>query len=442
MRLRATVAAAVLFASSLVASSLAANAAMKISFWHAMTGANADVITRLTQEFNASQNDFQVVPVYKGPYADTMNAGIAAFRSGRAPDILQVFDAGTATMTAFRGAIKPVEDLMRETGERFDPDGYLPSVVSYYSTVDGGMLSLPFNSSSMVMWVNLSAFRAAGLDAGHLPRTWPDVFDAARKLRATVAPTCGFSSAWITWALIEQFSAWHNLPVATQANGIAGPGAELVFNGPMQERLLASLVELQGDRTFDYSGRTDGGEPRFLSGECPIFLTSSGFYGAVKANAKFDYVAAPMPYFPDVADAPQNSIIGGASLWVMGGRNARQNLGVARFFAYISDVDRQVALHKESGYLPITRAALREIRNSGFYALVPSLEVPLLELTNRPPTVNSRGLRLGNLVQIRDVWAEEIEAALKRQKSAKDALDAAVLRGNVLLRRFENAQTR
>ena len=193
----------------------------------------------------------------------------------------------------------------------------------------------------------------------------------------------------------------------------------------------------RGRNRGNYSGRTNGSEGRFTSGECGLFLTSSAFYGNVKATAKFDYAAAPMPYYPDVAGAPQNSIIGGASLWVLGGKSANEYKGVAKFFAFLSDTDRQAKLHQESGYLPITKAAYEKTKESGFYDKNPILEVPLKELTNKPPTENSRGLRFGGMVQMRDVWSEEIEAALAGKKSAKEALDAAVSRGNQMLRQFE-----
>ena len=123
-----------------------------------------------------------------------------------------------------------------------------------------------------------------------------------------------------------------------------------------------------------------------------------------------------MPYYPDVAGAPQNSIIGGASLWVMGGKKPEEYKGVAKFFAFLSDTDRQAKLHKESGYLPITKAAYAKTKADGFYEKNPILETPLKELTNKEPTENSRGLRFGNMVQMRDVWSEEIEAALGRQE--------------------------
>ncbi|MDB5510669.1 MAG: extracellular solute-binding protein family 1 [Enterovirga sp.] len=419
-----------------------AAAQTEIQWWHAMTGGNNDVVVRLSEEFNASQKDYKIVPSYKGSYPDTMNAGIAAFRANNAPHILQVFEVGTATMMSARGAVKPVYQLMQEANETFDPKSYLPAITGYYSTAKGEMLSFPFNSSSMVMWVNKDALKKAGLNADQPPKTWPEVFEAAKKLKGAGYATCGFSNAWATWANIEQLSAWHNLPLATKANGLDGFDTELKFNGPVQVKHLQSLVDLQKDKTYDYSGRTNAGEGRFTAGECPLFLTSSGFYGNVKGNAKFDWTAVPMPYYPDVQGAPQNSIIGGASLWVMGGKSAAEYKGVAKFFTFLSDTDRQARLHQESGYLPITRAAYDKTKASGFYEKNPALETALVELTNKEPTENSRGLRLGNLVQIRDVWSEEIEAALAGGKSAKEALDTAVSRGNQMLRQFERSATR
>jgi sn-glycerol 3-phosphate transport system substrate-binding protein len=423
-----------------LATSTSAFAQTEIQWWHAMTGANNDVVNRLAEEFNASQKDYKVVVSYKGQYADTLNAGIAAFRAGNAPHILQVFEVGTATMMGAKGAIKPVHQLMADAGEKFDPKSYLPAITGYYSTAKGEMLSFPFNSSSMVMWINKDELKKAGVN--EIPKTWPEVFDAAKKLKAAGHNTCGFSNAWASWANVEQFSAWHNIPMATKANGLDGFDTEMKFNSPAHVKHLQNLIDLQKDKTYDYSGRDSKSEGRFTSGECAIFLTSSGFYGNVKANAKFDFTSAPMPYYPDVQGAPQNSIIGGASLWVMGGKSADEYKGVAKFFTFLSDTDRQAKLHQESGYLPITKAAYEKTKASGFYEKNPVLQTPLIELTNKEPTENSRGLRFGNMVQIRDVISEEMEAALAGQKPAKDALDTAVTRSNQILRQFERSVSR
>src|SRR3979490_2330734 len=412
-----------------------AYAVTELQWWHAMTGGNNDVVNKLAEEFNASQPDYKVVPSFKGSYPDTMNAGIAAFRAGNAPHIIQVFEVGTATMMSATGAVKPVYQLMKDANEPFDPKAYLPAITGYYSTSKGDMLSFPFNSSSMVMWINKDELKKAGI--AERPKTWPEVFDAAKKLKAAGHTTCGFSNAWATWANIEQFAAWHNLPIGSKANGLDGFDTVLQFNSPLHVKHLQNLIDLQKDKTYDYGGRTNGGEARFGSGECAIFLTSSGYYGTAKGTAKFDFTSAPMPYYPDVTGAPQNSIIGGASLWVMGGKKPEEYKGVAKFFAFLSDTDRQAKLHQESGYLPITKAAYEKTRADGFYDQNPTLPTPLKGLTNKEPTTNSRGLRFGNMVQMRDLWAEEIESALAGKKTAQEALDAAVARGNAMLRTFE-----
>jgi len=411
-------------------------AQVEIQWWHAMSGPNGDRVVKIANDFNASQKEYKVVPTFKGSYADTMNAGIAAFRAGGAPHILQVFEVGTATMMAAKGAIKPVYQLMKEAGEPFDPKSYLQAVTGYYSTAKGEMLSFPFNSSTSVMWVNLDALKKAGIDK--VPATWPEVFADATKLHAAGYDKCGVSSAWFTWVNIEQFTAWHNIQLATKANGLDGFDTMLTFNkSPVVVRHFENLAKYQKDKIFDYSGRTNEGEGRFTSGECPLFLTSSAFLGNVIAAAKFNYTSAPMPYYPDVAGAPQNAIIGGASLWVMGGKTAAEYKGVAKFLTYLSKPEVQVWWHEQTGYLPITNAAYELAKKEGYYAKNPAAEVSIKQMTNKPPTENSRGLRLGNLAQIRDVWMEEIEQALAGKKTAKAALDAAADRGNAMLRQFQ-----
>ncbi len=431
---------ALLAAAAFTLGTTTASAQIEIQWWHAMTGGNNDVIVKLASDFNAANPEYKVVPSFKGSYPETMSAGIAAFRAGNAPHIMQVFEVGTATMMSAGGAIKPVQVMMKEAGETFDPATYLPTITGYYSTTKGEMLSFPFNSSSAVMWYNKDALEKIGMKEP--PKTWPELFDTAKKLRANGFEKCGFSTAWTTWLNIEQLSAWHNVPLATKANGMDGFDTELKFNTDFHVRHLNSLVELQKDKSFSYSGRTNTGEGRFPSGECPIMLTSSAFFANVSANAKFNWANAPMPYYPDVAGAPQNSIIGGASLWVMGGKKPEEYKGVSKFFTFLSDTDRQVTLHTVSGYLPITKAAYDKVKASGFYKDKPHLETPLLQLTNKAPTENSRGLRLGNMVQMRDMWAEEIESALDGKKTAKQALDDAVSRGNQVLRQFEKSAAR
>lgn len=399
-------------------------------------------MARIADDFNASQSAYRVVTIYKGPYAETINGGIAAYRAGEGPHLLQVFEVGNGTMAAAVGAVRPVSDVMREAGRPITPDAFLPVIATNYLAQDGSMLSLPFNISAMVMWINRDRFRQAGLDPDHLPETWPEVFEAARALRRADPSGCALSTAWPTWAHIEQLSVWHDHPIATRSNGLDGFDTELVFNRPLQVRHLQNIVALHRAGVYAYAGRTNRGEARFIAGECGIFLTSSSMYGSIAARGRFDWTIRPMPYYPDIVAAPQNAILGGGSLYVMQGKTAREYEGVAAFLAFVLSFPEQALLYRNSGYVPVTRAAYEDARASGFYAQHPKLEVAVRAITNRAPTRNSAGLRLGNMLQIRDLWAEEIEAALEGSKSPQQALDDAVARGNAVLRLFQRRTAR
>ncbi|WP_158668801.1 sn-glycerol-3-phosphate ABC transporter substrate-binding protein UgpB [Bradyrhizobium guangdongense] len=415
-----------------------ARAATDIAWWHAMSGELGRQLEKLAADFNASQPDYRIVPTYKGNYTETVTAAIFAFRSRSQPAIVQVNEVATATMTAAKGAIYPVFSLMRDQGEPFSLGDYLPAVSGYYTDAAGNLLSFPFNSSTPILYYNKTMFREAGLDPEVPPKTWPELAASAKRLRDRGA-ACGFTTSWPSWIHVENFSAFHNLPLATRGNGFAGLDAELTINNPVLVRHVAQLAEWQKTRVFDYGGRGQAAEPRFQSGECGIFIGSSATRADIKANSKFEIGYGMMPYWPDVKSAPQNSIIGGATLWVLRDRPRKEYKGVARFFAYLSQPGVQAAWHRNTGYLPVTRAAYELTRSQGFYERNPGAAISFEEITLHPPTENSKGIRLGSFVLIRGAIEDELEQAFAGQKSAQAALDSAVERGNKLLRQFERA---
>jgi sn-glycerol 3-phosphate transport system substrate-binding protein len=339
---------------------------------------------------------------------------------------------------AAKGAIYPVHELMRDRGAAFDPRAYLPAVTGYYTDVAGNMLSFPFNASTPILYYNKDLFRSAGLDPNQAPTTWLEVGQDAKRLREQ-GTACGFTTSWPSWINVENFSAFHNLPLATRANGFGGLDAVLTFNNPVVVRHIAQLAEWQKTKVFDYSGRAQSAEPRFQNGECGIFIGSSGTRADIVANSKFEVGYGMLPYWPDVEGAPQNSIIGGATLWVLRDRPREEYKGVAKFFAFLSRPEVQAAWHQNTGYLPITRAAFDLTRAQGFYDRTPGAAISIEQVTLKPPTENSRGIRLGSFVLIRDIIDEELEQAFAGKKAAKAALDSAVERGNRLLRQFERA---
>ena len=427
----AAVAAAVTLASP-------ARAATEIVWWHAMSGELGRQLEKLASDFNASQSEYRIVPSYKGNYTETVTAAIFAFRSRSQPAIVQVNEIATATMMAARGAIYPVYELMHNESEAFSPAAYLPAVSGYYADVAGNMLSFPFNASTPILYYNKDLFRAAGLDPEVAPKTWPEVGAAAKRLR-TSGTACGLTTSWPSWINVENFSAFHNLPISTRANGFGGLDAELNFNNPAMVRHIAQLAEWQTTKVFDYSGRAQTAEPRFQKGECAIFLGSSATRADIKANSKFEVGYGMLPYWPDVEGAPQNSIIGGATLWVLRDRPRAEYKGVAKFFGYLSKPEVQAAWHQNTGYLPITREAFDLTRAQGFYDRNPGAAISIEQITLKAPTENSRGVRLGSFVLIRGAIDDELEQAFGGKKSAQEALDSAVERGNRLLRQFERA---
>ncbi|MBI2081378.1 MAG: sn-glycerol-3-phosphate ABC transporter substrate-binding protein UgpB [candidate division NC10 bacterium] len=418
-----------------------AQAVTEITFWYGLTQPLGGMLDQIAADFNASQTKYRVNASFKGSYPETMVAAIAAFRAGNAPHIVQMFEVGTATMMAARGAIKPVHELMREAGVPFDPNVYVPAVRGYYSTSDGRMLSMPFNSSTAVMWYNKDAFRRAGLDPNSPPRTWTELRDAARKIRAANASPCGFTAAWGTWTQFEQFSAIHNVSLATRANGMDGMDAELLINSPLHVRHVQMLIDMQKEGSYKYGGRDTSPEALFVSGECAIIHTSSGYRARVIREAKFDWGVAMLPYYEGAPGAPRNSIIGGASFWVMTAprRTAEEYRAVAEFFRFISRPEVVAKWHTDTGFLPITMGGFERVQASGYYKQNPGADIPYRQLTRTEPTENSRGLRLGNMPEIRTVIYEELEKAFQGQQTAQQALDSAVQRGNTVLRNFERA---
>jgi sn-glycerol 3-phosphate transport system substrate-binding protein len=437
MIIRKTALAAGVIATALTGAS-AASALTEIQWWHAMGGRLGEILEGQVEKFNASQKDFKVVATNKGNYSETLNAGVAAFRAKQQPHLLQVYEVGTASMMAAKGAVKPVYEVMNENGFPFDPKNYLSAVTGYYSTLDGKMLSFPYNSSTPVMYVNKDLFKKAGIDTMSLPKTWTEVGAAVDKLKAA-GVECPMTVSWQSWTQLENLSAYHNVPLATKANGMMGMDTELTLNGPLQVKHIDMLGKWAKEGKFIYAGRRNEAGARFRSGECGMMFESSAGYAGVKKEAKFEFAISNLPYHADVEGAPYNTIIGGASVWVMSGHSKEEYKGVATFLDFLASPEMQAHWHQNTGYLPITPAAYELTKKQGFYEQNPGTDVAIKQMTGKAPTDNSKGLRLGSFDQIRTIIDEELEGVWAGQKTAKAALDSAVARGNELLRRFERA---
>ena len=432
-RLMALIAAFVLFTAASV------QAKTEVVFWHGMGGELGEITDDMIKEFNNSQDQYEVKGVYKGNYDEAMTSAIAAFRAKQHPNIIQIFEVGTASMMAAKGAIRPIHEIMAEAGTPVDISKYLPSVASYYVSSDGKLMSMPFNASTTVLYYNKDAVKKAGGNPDAFPKTWPEVADLARKIKESGACKYGLTTGWQSWVQLESFSAWHNVPFASNSNGYDGLDTRLEFNKPLQVKHIEFLSGLQKEGVFVYVGRKSEAINTFTSGEAGILMNSSGSYAAVKAGAKFPWGVALLPYYPDVQGAPQNTIIGGASIWAMAGHSKESEKGVAAFLNYLLKPEVQAKFHQLTGYVPVTLEGYELTKKQGFYEKNPGTDIAIISLSSKQPTNNSRGLRLGNFAQIRNIIDEELEGVWAGKKSAQQALDEAVKRGNVELQRFEKA---
>ncbi len=411
---------------------------IEINWWHAMRGARGEVVQHIVDQFNNSQTKYKVIPTYKGAYDEVINAGVAAVRAGKQPHILQSFEVGTQTMM-LSGAIYPVHQLMKDNGFKIDWSQFLQPVLSYYMNADGNLMSMPFNSSTPVMYYNVDLFKKAGIPmlSKDTPITWDELGEITGKLVKSGVEG-GLVTAWQSWTQIENYSAIHNIPFASKANGYKGLDTELQINNKHVVKHITRLKEWMGDKRFYYGGQKyQGPKSEFIGQNAGVYIDSiSGIAKLKKAVKDFSWDVAPLPVEAWMKE-PQNSIIGGASLWIFKGLPKQDYAGVAAFMAHLAKNESQIYWHKQTGYFPITLKAYKQLKSEGFYKENPLQEVGIKQLTRRNPTEISRGLRLGYFISIRNIINEELELVWNDSKTPQEALDNAVVRSNKKLREFE-----
>jgi len=424
---------------ALAAAALAhpAPAATEIRFWHSMSGTLGERAAELVAQFNGSQRDFKVVTEFKGSPEETMAAGLAVAHTGSAPDIVQIAAADSASMVATKTAFKPLYRLMAESREKFEPKRLLPAFRDAYSDDRGRMLSLPFNGTTAMFYYNKNLFQKAGLDPNGAPRTWHDVQVTALAIRDGNAAPCGLTTDRPAWVHVENLSAWHDEPIAAWIDGRAGAGAKFVFNGELLMRHISLLSSWARSDIFTYAGRGNGGESRFIKGECAMLTGSSAAYAGIAAGAHFALGVAPLPHYEEFPGAPYSTVAGGGSLWALAGKKPAVYRGIARFFAFLVRPDVQADWLRKTSFLPSTIAAFELLRKLPEDGLRRETDVALEEL-GRAKAPRAKVPQLLKLGQIRAVIDEELEAVWAQKKTPKEALDAAVERGNELLRRDEH----
>ncbi|MCC4240657.1 extracellular solute-binding protein [Thalassospira povalilytica] len=410
-----------------------AEAATEITWWHAMDGALGGVVDQITADFNASQSDYHLVAVNKGGYEDTMTAGIAAFRAKNQPNIIQIFDAGAATIINAKGAVKPVQDLLEENNVKFDINDYIPGVRYFYADSDGKMIGMPFNSSTPLLYYNKEALAKAGVD---VPKTWQEFEEAAPKLKE--AGYIALAQSHSPWIFFENFMSRHNLQMATANNGYDSTDVEILYNNEALKDHWQHVKDWKDAGYYGYYGRAWGAnQDAFVQQQVAMWIGSSGSFGGLRKSAQFDFGTSTLPYWKGVGDAPKSTFIGGASLFAFSGHSAEEDAGVAAFFQFLTKPETQYYWHKETGYVPITNAAYELAKKDGYYKESPDAEVGIQQLSEEGGDW-TKGYRLGFYVQIREVIYREVDKIMNGEETVDAAFNTIEEEANGLLKRFND----
>lgn len=403
-----------------------------ITWWHGMGGANEQVINQIAEKYNAAQQACAITPVSKGTYEEALASGIAAFRSGEQPNVIQIFDAGAATIMNAPGATIPAEDLLAQNGHAFDRESFIPGVRWFYADAEGKFVGMPFNSSAPIMYVNDEALTKAGVSA---PRTWAEFAEIAPKLKD--AGYIPMTASQLTWMFFENYFSRNNVQMASNTNGYDSfDGTRLLATQPQMIAFWTRLKEWHDNGLFGFygAGWADNQKP-FEEGKVALWIGSSGSFGGLSQTASMPFSATFMPYDETAPDGDKSTFIGGAALFAFSGKPDEQNACTADFFNYLTTTEVQAFYHQATGYVPITTAAYEKSKADGWYEQHPQAEVGIQQLM-LPQGEWSRGYRLGFYPQIRVIEEREFNKLFSGQTTVEDAFKAIETEGNELLSRF------
>ncbi|EXI75606.1 MAG TPA: extracellular solute-binding protein [Candidatus Accumulibacter phosphatis] len=389
-------------------SSLAA-APAEILLSHQLDEERAERVEKVVERFNGSQKEYEVKLVRR-------------VQGEPAKDLNLVTREEQGHFVAAKATFKPIQQIMTEAGVPFDGSKIAPELRVGLADAKGNLVALPIGLSTPILFINKSAFRKAGLDPEKPPRTWAETQQAADKLFDS-GSTCPYTTSWPAWVHIDNLSAWNGVEVA-DAKG------RLVFNGLPQVKHTALLTTWAKARFFIYFGRRDEADRRFAEGECGMLTSSSSLFGALHESRRADTGVSPLPYHDDVQGAPQQTLAGGSSLWAAAGRKPAEYKGIAQFVRFLMEPDLQVQLTAASGFLPMTAAARAAAGSKLLQADVAGLNIAYRQLQG-PAAL--RTIRVSEIEKVRIIVEEELEAAWSGKTPAKEALDIAVQRGNLVM---------
>ena len=408
-----------------------------VSFWHAMKGANADALNALVAKFNsAHQGKITVKATFQGSYDDTFTKYKAAVQAKQTPSMVQIYDVGSGFM-ADSGQTVPAQSFADV--DKLDLSDLQPAIKGYYSR-GGKLQSVPFNSSVPVLYINKTVFTKAGLDPAKPPTTLDEIRADAEKNKATGAAKYAFNAAIYGW-YFEQLTAEAGKTYCNNDNGRTTRADAVTFDDPEQVKVLTWWKGMVADGLATNTGRkTDDAQAAFKSGTVGMHLESTGALGGYikAATGKFEVATAPFPKV-QTSDAG-GPVIGGASLWIGGpGHSQAEQRGAWEFTKFLIQPENSAYWHTQTGYFPVSKAALNEDVDKKWVAEKPQFQTAVEQLANTPSGIPTQGCLLGTLPQVRALVETAIESVLTSGKDPKAALDDAAKQAKGLIDKYNSA---
>jgi sn-glycerol 3-phosphate transport system substrate-binding protein len=415
---------AALCACLTAAVSSSAQGAVAIEVWHSLEGNAAIEFSRLAQQFNDSQADYVVMPLYRGTEREAVEAAFAAQKTGQGPHLLQVDDSLRATLSASPKAFVPLQQVMERAKQPFSAK-FMPLIGDASMDARGRLVSLPFTASTPVLFFNKDALKEASIGPEEPLRTWLNVQAVALKL-ADSGVACPFTTEEPAWLHVENLLVRHNEPFATGQ----GRQQRAAFNTRLMILHIGLLSSWVQSDLFRWFPGHDEAARKFAAGECAILAGSSDSLADIRRDSAFELGVAPLPMHDDFPGAKPNVLPRGASLWVMSGRKAPEYTGAAKFLAWLSQPEAQAQWHQATGYLPVTQAGVDLSREQGYYDRDPEARIAVQELlaSNVGPAN-----RFARAASVRSVVDEELAAVWTRRKTPMEGVADALDRANKLL---------
>ncbi|MGN7299029.1 ABC transporter substrate-binding protein [Ferdinandcohnia sp. SAFN-114] len=375
-----------------------------VTFWHSMGGAGQEALDAIVEDFNTSQEDIQVNAEYQGTYDESLTKFNAVAGTDSAPTMIQTFEIGTMSMIN-SGNIIPIQELVDADG--YEMSGLEENIVNYYS-LDGKFYSMPFNSSTPVMYYNKDAFSAAGLDPESPPATYEEVEATGKAIVESNPEMKGFALQAYGW-LWEQLLANQGALLLNNDNGRSETPTEIGWTEDEGKSIFEWVKRMVDDGTFaNYGTNGDNMVAGFLAGDVAMFLQSSASARDVIDNAPFEVGIAFLPH-PENKER-EGVVIGGASLWMIDGKPESETKAAWEFMKYLQTPEVQAKWHVGTGYFAINPDAYEEQLVKDAHTEKPQLRVTVDQLQATKSSFATQGALMDMLPQGRKVMETALES--------------------------------